>query len=253
MLAFRLIARLDIKAPNLVKTVRLEGLRKVGDAASFARRYDAAGIDEIAYLDIVASLYGRNALGPLLDEITRDVFTPVLAGGGIRSIDDVRTLLNHGADKIAVNTAAVNDPSLIDALARKFGNSTITVQIDAKQRGAGQWEALADGGRQATRKDAVAWAEEAADRGAGEILLTSVDREGTGQGFDIALVGRVSELVPVPVVAAGGFGHPDHAVAAWKAGASGIAIAGALHYDRVSLNDIRIALADAGAPVRMTA
>ena len=252
MLKFRIIARLDIRNERLVKTIRLEGVRQVGDPNEFARRYDAEGIDEILYLDVVASLYGRNALAGLVKRSAEDVFTPTTVGGGIRSVEDVRTLLLAGADKIAVNTAAIRRPELITEIAEKFGSQIITVQIDAKRKGQG-WEAYCEGGRQATGKDAVKWAGEAVARGAGEILLTSIDREGTGTGFDIDLVGRVAEVVTVPMIAAGGFGCPEHAVEAVRAGASGIAIAGALHYRRVDLGEIRAALHGAGIPGRLAA
>lgn len=247
-LAFRLIARLDIQSPELIKTIQLEGRRKLGDPNEFARRYDTSGIDEILYLDAVASLYGRNSLGELVAHTTDDIFTPVTVGGGVRSVVDARELLLAGADKIAVNTAAHQCPSLINDLATKFGSQCVVIQIDAK---AGSCRV--DGGRQETGRSAVDWAEEAVGQGAGEILLTSIDREGTKTGFDLALIEDVARRVTVPVVASGGFGRPVHAVDAAQAGASGIAISGALHYNRVELDEIRDALDGAGIAVRRTA
>ena len=249
MLKFRLIARLDCRNAHLIKTIRLEGVRRVGDPNDYARRYDAEGIDELLYLDVVASLYGRNALAGLVSQSAASVFTPITVGGGIRSADDVQTLFLAGADKVAVNTAAVKRPALITEIAEKFGSQAIAVQIDAKCKGNG-WEAYCEGGRQPTGRDAIEWAQEAAGRGAGELLLTSIDREGTSTGFDADLVGRFAGGVAVPVIAAGGFGRPEHAVEAAQAGVSGIAIAGALHYGRVGLSEIRAALHGAGVPVR---
>lgn len=248
MLAFRLIARLDIRNAHLIKTIRLEGVRKVGDPAEFARRYDQAGIDEILYLDVVASLYGRNSLGGLVQRGTADAFCPVTVGGGIATVDTAGSLFRSGADKIAINTSVVRDPSLITELAKKFGSQAVVLQLDAKRKGDG-WEAYCDGGRQPTGLSSTQWAAEAVDRGAGEILATAIDREGCRSGFDLALIGALASL-SVPVVAAGGFGAPHHAVEAAEAGASGIAIAGDLHYRRVSIEDIRDALRHAGVAVR---
>ena len=247
-LAFRLIARLDVKAPALIKTVQLEGVRKLGDPNEFARRYDTSGIDEILYLDAVASLYGRNSLGALVRETTADIFTPVTVGGGIRSVEDSRGLLLAGADKVAVNTAAHARPNLINALAAKLGSQSVVIQIDAK----GGY-CRTDGGRQETNRQVADWAKEAAEQGAGEILLTSIDREGTKKGCDLDLIESVTRSVTIPVVASGGFGEPAHAVQAAQAGASGIAISGALHYNTVQLDEIRDALVGAGVAVRKAA
>ncbi len=251
MLKFRIIARLDIKAPDLIKTVKCEGVRKLGNPADFARRYNDAGIDELLYLDIVASLYQRNSLGPLLDETTADVFTPVTSGGGVRCLPDARHLLNSGADKVCVNTAAIARPGLVDELAGKFGSSTIVVQIDAKRR-EGWWEALVDGGRQRTATNAVDWAKEVAQRGAGEILLTSVDQEGTYKGIDSELAEEVCPQVPIPVIVSGGVASPGDAVEAWRCGASGVCIAGAFHLDRFSIDGLKSSLDAAGVPIRRT-
>jgi cyclase len=252
MIKFRLIARLDIRNDRLIKTIRCEGVRVVGDPAEYARRYDAEGIDEILYLDVVASLYGRGGLAALLDDTTRDVFTPVSAGGGISSVADAAALLRAGADKVAVNTAAIRRPALITELAEKFGSQAVVVQIDAKSKGNG-WEAYCDGARQPTGRDCRAWAKEAAERGAGELLVTNIDREGTRQGFDIDLAKDVADAVTIPTILCGGYDRTVDAVAAARTGVGGIAIAGALHYGRVSLRDIRQALIAAGVPVRFAA
>lgn len=250
MLAFRLIARLDIKPPNLVKTIHLDGVKRLDVAPNdAARRYDEAGIDELIYLDIVASLYQRNGLRGMLAEATNEIFTPVAAGGGVSSVADANALLRAGADKVVVNTAATKRPELIADLARKFGSQAVVLQLDVKRRN-GSWEAMCDGGRQRTGKEAVSWASEAADLGAGEILVTSIDCEGCGRGIDTALCGQVVSAVGCPVVVGGGVGSAEHVVDAWKAGASGVAMAGALHYGKVSLDEMRGALDKAGAKVR---
>ncbi len=248
-LAFRLIARLDVRGEHLIKTIRLEGVRKIGDPAEYAKRYDAEGIDEILYLDAVASLYGRNGLGELLQRTADKCFVPLTAAGGIRSVSDVRELLRVGADKVAVNTAAIKRPELITEIAEQFGSQAMVIQVDAKQKNGG-WEAYCDGGREPTGKDAIEWAAEAVERGAGEILVTSIDREGTGRGCDLELAGRVSASVAVPTVYSGGIADAHQASDAAKAGVSGVAVAGVLHYGKVSLAEMRGALTEAGIPVR---
>ena len=183
----RLIARLDVKGPNLIKGVQLEGLRKLGDPQCFARQYYEAGIDELIYMDVVASLYGRNNLTDVVRHTAENVFIPITVGGGIRSVDDARTMLRSGADKIAINTAAVGNPDLIDSLAAAFGTQCVVLSVEAIRQSDGRWEAHTDNGREKTGCDVVEWVCEAARRGAGEILLTSVDREGTQAGCDIDL------------------------------------------------------------------
>lgn len=248
MLAFRIIARMDVRNEHLIKTIRCEGVRKVGRPAEYARRYDAAGIDEMVYLDVVASLYGRNSLAGLVQDATTFAFCPVCVGGGVASVDSARELLLAGADKIAINTSLVARPSLLTELAEKIGSQSVVLQLDCKEKN-GTWEAYHSGGRVPSARDAIEWASEAVSLGAGEVLCTSIDREGTRTGFDLPLLERLAPL-PVPVVAAGGFGSPSHAVDAWRAGVSGIAIAGDLHYNRTSLDDIRNELERAGAKVR---
>lgn len=239
-LAVRIVARLDIKYPNLIKMRRYEGVRVVGDPRSYAT-IDA---DEIVYMDVVASLNGMNSLEGLVEHTTAETFVPVTVGGGVRSIEDARRLFNAGADKIALNTAAIAQPELINALSHKFGAQAVVIQVDAKRNGT--WEAWCDGGRQPTHKDAVQWAREAVDRGAGEVLLTSIDREGTGQGYDLDLIHEVSRL-SVPVMASGGWGCAEHMIEAIGAGASAVAA----HVTHLGdLGGIRLAMAGAGFPIR---
>ena len=251
MSKIRLIARLDVKAPNLIKSVHLEGLRKIGDPNAFARKYYEAGIDEILYMDAVASLYGRNSLLDIIERTTRDVFVPITVGGGIRSVADVAAALKAGADKVAINTAAVRRPELISEVARVFGAQCMVLAIDAKQAGPGRWEAYTDGGREHSGVDAVDWAQRGAALGAGEILLTSVDREGTRRGFDIELTRAVATTVSIPVIASGGMGEIDHLVAVARDGrADAVAMAYMLHFERMPLAEIRAGARRQGLAVR---
>lgn len=252
MASIRLIARLDIKGPNLIKGVHLEGLRVIGDPREHARRYYLDGADELVCMDAVASLYRRNGLHEVVAATARDVFVPLTVGGGIRSLSDVEALLRAGADKVAINTAAVERPDLIGEVARRFGSQCMVAQIDAKARGPGRWEAYVDGGREKTGLDAVAWARRATDLGAGEILLTSVDREGTRRGFDLDLIRAVTGAVRVPVIASGGMGSPDHLVRAVReASADAVAMADILHYRRATLAELREHARAAGLDVRV--
>ena len=235
----RLIPRLAIKGPNVIVTVNLEGLRVVGKPADLARRY-AQDADELLYMDAVASLYGRNQLESLLTETTNDIFVPITVGGGVQSVADMRRLLNCGADKIAINTAAINRPAIISESADHFGNQCIVASIEAK-RVPGGWEAYTENGRQRTGKDAVAWALEAVRLGAGELLLTSVDREGTRKGFDLDLIRAIAPRVPVPVIACGGMGSAEHARQAYEAGAC-VAASTALHTGALTVAGIRAAV-----------
>lgn len=247
----RLIARLDIKGPNLIKGIQLEGLRVIGDPNDFARRYYEDGADEILYMDVVASLYGRKNLMKVISHTTQAVFIPLTAGGGVRSIDDVKELLRAGADKVAINTAAVKDPGLITRVAHRFGSQCMVLSIEAKRVGPGKWEAYTDNGRERTGLDAVTWAQQAVDLRAGEILLTSVDQEGTRKGFDVELVRAVSETVDVPVIASGGMGSIQHLLDVVKVGkADAVAMADIIHYRRQTLLQIRQAALAAGLPVR---
>lgn len=246
----RLIARLDIKAPNLIKGVRLEGLRVLGDPQTFATRYYQQGIDEIIYMDIVASLYDRNSLGDLLSMTARDVFIPITVGGGVRKVEDVRTLLRAGADKVAINTAAVRRPELISEVANQFGSQCMVLGVEAKQIAPGKWEAYTDNGRERTGLDVVDWVRRGCELGAGEILLTSVDQEGTRKGFDVDLLKAVTDVSSSPVIASGGMGSVDHMLKALDAGVDAIAMADVLHYSRLELADIRAAAKGAGYMVR---
>lgn len=246
----RLIARLDVKGKNLIKGIQLEGLRVVGDPQSFATRYYEAGIDELVYMDIVASLYQRNNLSDVVSRATENIFVPLTVGGGIRSAADVETLLRVGADKIAINTAAIERPELVSELARTFGSQCIVLSIEAKRQGA-EWEAYTDNGRERTGLDAVDWAERGEALGAGEIMLTSVDMEGRQKGFDVDLVRQVTDRVDIPVIASGGMGTPDHLVEVVQdGGADAVAMAHVLHYDKCGLPDLRTTMTDAGLDVR---
>lgn len=236
----RIIARLDIKGANLIKGIHLEGLRIVGDPQVHAEKYYNDGADEIIYMDTVASLYGRNNLLDVVTRATEHVFVPMTVGGGIRSVEDARALLRAGADKIAINTAAVKDPSLITKISDVWGSSTVVLSIEAKQTTPGKWEAYTDNGRERTGLDVVQWAEQGAQLGAGEIFLTSVDQEGTKNGFDCELVSAVTKLVDIPVVASGGFGKLDHLKELMQVSKpTGVAIADSLHYKKFNFNEIR--------------
>lgn len=231
MHSVRVVPRLDIKGPNLIKGIHLEGLRVLGTPAAFAERYYESGADELLFIDAVASLYNRNSLTPLIQEVAERIFIPLTVGGGLRTIDDVRTVLRAGADKVAINTAAIDDPELITALASEFGTSTIVIGIEAIERPDGSYEAFCENGRTPTGQDAVAWAREAVDRGAGELLVTSVDREGTGQGFEEPLIAEISSHVDVPVIAHGGAGSPADFISCQnRAHPDGFAVSSMLHY-----------------------
>lgn len=231
----RIIPRLDIKGTNLVKGIHLEGLRVLGQPAEFARTYYAEGADELLFVDIVASLYQRNQLLPLILDTAKEMYIPLTVAGGLRSLDDIRSVLRAGADKAALNTAAVRNPDLISEAAFAFGSSTVVVSIEAKKMPHGGYEVYTDCGRERTGRDVAAWAREAEQRGAGEILVTSVDREGTGAGFDLPLMQVVSDAVSVPVVASGGAGRKEHvADFVSQTDISGVAIASVLHYEVVS-------------------
>jgi imidazole glycerol-phosphate synthase subunit HisF len=247
----RIIPRLDIKGKNLIKGVQLEGLRVMGDPQEFAIRYYEAGADELVYMDIVASLYGRNNLSDIIRRAADQVFIPITVGGGIRAVDDARHILRSGADKVAINTAAIARPALIGEVARHFGSQAMVLSIEAKQVAPGKWEAYTDNGRERTGLDVLQWAQRGVEMGAGEILLTSVDREGTRKGFDIDLIRQVSDAVPVPVIASGGMGSIEHFLAVAEQGRpDGISMADVLHYDRLQLAALRAAALKAGLAVR---
>ena len=230
-MSLRLIPRLDIKGPNLVKGIHLEGLRVLGKPEEFARHYYEAGADELLYMDLVASLYGRNSLLDIVSRTAREIFIPLTVGGGLRTLEDIQQVLRAGADKVSMNTAAIRRPELIREAARRFGSSTIVVSIEAIHTPAGSYEAYTDNGRERTGVDAVAWAVRAAELGAGELLVTSIDREGTGKGFDLELTRRIAEAVSIPVIACGGAGRLEHiAEAVQQGGADAVCVASVLHY-----------------------
>jgi cyclase len=246
----RIIARLDIKGPNLIKGVHLEGLRVVGDPHEHALRYYTEGADELLFIDIVASLYQRNNLSDIIKRTANQIYVPITVGGGIRSLDNVSEMMHSGADKVAINTAAIARPELISEVARRYGSQCMVLGIEAKRVAPGRWEAYTDNGRERTGQDVIAWARRAVELGAGEILLTSVDQEGTRKGFDLPLVQQVCEAVNVPVTASGGFGRVEDLNAVGATGVSGIAIADALHWKRMTLAQIKQHAAAAGLDVR---
>lgn len=248
----RLIARLDVKNDYLVKGIQLEGLRKMGDPHEFALRYYQQGIDELLYMDIVASLYNRNNLADIVRRTTRDVFIPITVGGGLRSVQDVRDILQMGADKVAINTAAIKDEHIITQVADTFGSQCMVLGIEAKRRRDGSgWEAYYDNGREHSGKDAVEWARQGAALGAGEILLTSVDAEGMERGMDTELIGQVCGAVSIPVIASGGCGCATHAVEAARQGAGAVAVASILHYGKTDVPALKRDILREGGMVRL--
>ncbi|HYF21707.1 MAG TPA: imidazole glycerol phosphate synthase cyclase subunit [Ramlibacter sp.] len=248
----RVIARLDIKGPNLIKGIHLEGLRVMGDPHEHALRYYEDGADELLFIDIVASLYQRNNLSDIIKRAADRVYVPITVGGGIRSLADVATMMLSGADKVAINTAAIARPELITEVARRYGSQCMVLGVEAKRVAPGRWEAYTDNGRERTGRDVIQWVREAVDRGAGEILLTSVDQEGTRKGFDVPLVRQVCEAVRVPVTASGGFGQAEHITAIAATDVSAIAVADALHWKRMTLPQLKQLAVDAGYDVRGT-
>jgi len=282
--SIRLIPRLDIKGDNLVKGIHLEGLRVLGKPEVFAKYYYEQGADELMYQDVVASLYGRNSLTDIISKTAREIAIPLTVGGGLRTLEDMRNILCAGADKVALNTSAMADPSFISHAANALGSSTIVVSIEAIREPNGRYLAYTDNGREYTGRDVFEWAEQAVEYGAGELIITSVDREGTGEGFDLELIRGIADRVSVPVVAHGGAGRPSDAVDAVSAGADAICLASVLHYKeaayffskdfdnktggnieflqqsrtfgkvgRYGLSDFRKALVDAQIPTRQTA
>lgn len=249
MTAKRIIARLDVKGNRLIKGIHLEGWRFLGDPNEFCYRYYTEGIDEIIYVDAVASLYGRDSIKDIIRKTTDNVFVPITVGGGIRSLDDATEILRSGADKVAVNSAAIKRPELISEIANRFGKQCMVISIQAKQRG-NKWLAAYDSAREYTDMDVVEWAQRAVELGAGEILLTSVDQEGTQKGFDTTLITQVSNAVNVPVIACGGFGKAADFTQAVHAGADAVAIAHALHYKKIHIADIKQEAAQNNIQVR---
>ena len=246
----RLAARLDIKDEYLVKGIQLEGLRKLGSPDEFARRYYGEGIDELIYMDIVASLYNRNSLGEIVRRTTNEVFIPITVGGGLRSVEDVHRILSLGADKSAINTAAIKDPSLISKVARSFGSQCMVLSVEAKKSRGGDYECYYDNGREHSGREVTQWVREAVSLGAGEILLTSVDCEGMGRGMDLELIKSVCEVVDVPVICSGGAASADDIAAAASCGASAVAAASMLHYRRSDVATLKRELRKLSVEVR---
>jgi cyclase len=254
-LAVRVIACLDVDAGRVVKGVNFTGLRDAGDPVELARRYDAEGVDELTFLDITASSAGRQTTYDLVRRTAEQVFIPLTVGGGVRSAADVDALLRAGADKVGVNTAAVGRPELIREIVDRFGSQVLVLSVDARRLldagpGVPSFEVTTHGGRQGTGIDAIRWAAEAAELGVGEILLNSMDADGTRQGFDIDLIARVRDAVSVPVIASGGAGTVQHFVAAVQAGADAVLAAGVFHYGALTVGQVKAGLAAAGITVR---
>lgn len=247
----RIIPRLDIKGPNVVKGIHTEGLRVMGNPRQIAFDYYEQGADEIAYMDIVASLYQRNLDFDLLKEVTEKIFVPFTVGGGIRSIGDINNALRAGADKVAINTYAVSHPEFLREAAAKFGSQCIVLSVEAIHRGPRDWEAYTDGGREHTGVDAVAWIKKAIDLGIGEILLTSIDQDGTFKGFDLELTRAVAAFAPIPVIAHGGAsGAESIKTAITDAAADAVAISSILHYKKSTIKDLKQALSKEQINVR---
>jgi len=251
-LAKRIMPCLDVDAGRVVKGTRFVDLVDAGDPVELAARYDAEGADELVFLDITATLEGREATLDVIGRTAEQVFIPLTVGGGVRREDDVKTLLRAGADKVAVNSAAVREPELLERCAERFGTQCMVVAIDAKRRGAGGWEVFVDAGRTPTGRDAVEWAVEATERrGAGEVLLTSMDRDGTGEGYDLELLRTVSDAVGVPLVASGGAGLVEHfAEALTEGGADAVLAASRFHFEQLTIRDVKRYLGGLEIPVR---
>jgi len=254
MLACRVIPCLDVADGRVVKGVNFVDLRDAGDPVEQARIYDAAGADELAFLDIGASHEGRRTMLDVVSRTAQSVFLPLTVGGGVRSVADIRSLLLAGADKVSINSAAVARPGLIDEASVKFGSQAIVVAIDARRRTANgappSWEVFTHGGRNPTGLDALDWAEEMVRRGAGELLVTSMDRDGTGEGFDLELNRAIASRVAVPLIASGGVGSLQHFVEGAQAGATGLLAASVFHFGRFTIDQAKAALQQAGLPVR---
>jgi cyclase len=253
MLSKRVIACLDVRDGKVVKGVNFEGLREAGDPGSLAARYNREGIDEIVILDVTATIEARQARAHTIAAVAREIFLPLCVGGGIRSAEDAAAAIDAGADKVSLNTAALTHPQLITELAARYGSQAVVVAIDAKRRGAGDsFEVYARSGTDLTARDAVDWAREAAGRGAGEILLTSIDRDGTKAGFDCELTAAVSDAVDIPVIASGGAGTFEHFAQVFTLGHADAALAASIfHFNEKSVSDLKAFLALAGIPVRL--
>jgi len=251
-LAKRLIPCLDVHAGRVVKGVNFVKLRDAGDPVEIARTYDAAGADELAFLDITASSDARDTIVEVIERVADQVFIPLTVGGGVRQVEDVRKLLNAGADKVSINTSAVEDPDLVENAAARFGSQAIVVAIDARASGPGRWEVYTHGGRKARGLDVVEWARTMARRGAGEILLTSMDRDGTRSGFDLELTRAVTAAITIPVIASGGVGTLEHmAEGIERGGADAVLAASVFHFGEITIPDAKRFLAARGIEMRL--
>ncbi|WP_308365149.1 MULTISPECIES: imidazole glycerol phosphate synthase subunit HisF [unclassified Microbulbifer] len=251
-LAKRIIPCLDVDAGRVVKGVNFVDIRDAGDPVEIARRYNEAGADEITFLDITATHEERDTTLHTVEKMASEVFIPLTVGGGVRTLEDIRNLLNAGADKTAINSAAVKNPEFVREAAERFGSQCIVVAIDAKQVGEGRWEIFTHGGRKPTGIDAVQWARQMADLGAGEILLTSMDRDGTKNGFDLALTRAVADAVPVPVIASGGVGNLQHLVdGVLQGGADAVLAASIFHFGEYTVAEAKEFMQQAGIEMRL--
>ena len=251
-LAKRIIPCLDVTAGRVVKGINFQELRDAGDPVEIARRYDAQGADEITFLDITASSDGRDLILPIIEAVASQVFIPLTVGGGVRTVADVRRLLNAGADKVGINTSAVTNPQLVADAAHKYGSQCIVVAIDAKNVAPGKWEVFTHGGRNATGLDAVEWAQHMAKLGAGEILLTSMDKDGTRSGFDLGLTRAISDAVPIPVIASGGVGSLQDLFDGIKiGGADAVLAASIFHYGQHTVGEAKQFMAAQHIPMRL--
>ncbi len=251
MPTFRFIPSLLVKGENVVKGICMEGLRVVGTPVELCEKYYKSGVDEILFIDIVASLYNRNHLHALLSSSSENIFLPVCVGGGVRNIEDFRSLLRAGADKISLNTQACRTPEIITDAARVFGSQCVIISIQSKRQTDENWEAYTENGREKTGRDVIEWAKEAVSRGAGEILLTSVDHDGTREGLDFKLIEKLVDSVPVPIVVGGGVGSIDDVERAAKIGASGVTIANMFHFGVLTTSEIKSELMKRGISVRI--
>jgi len=249
VLTRRIIPCLDVKDGRVVKGVRFQSLRDAGDPVEQGRAYGAAGADELCFLDISASLEARGTLVRLVEQVARELNIPFTVGGGVRSVDDAEALLRAGADKVSMNSWALADPALITAVAKLAGSQSAVIAIDARARGPG-WEVRSHGGTRPTGRDLIEWVREAVDRGAGEVLLTSMDHDGTGSGFALEMLEAVTDAVPVPVIASGGAGEPEHFAEAFEAGAAAALAASVFHFGTFSIPSVKEACAARGFPMR---
>ena len=248
----RIIPRLDIKGPNVIKGVHTEGLRIVGDPKKLAAEYYQQGADEIIYMDIVASLYQRNLDFDQLKSVSDNIFIPFTVGGGIRSINDINNALRSGADKVAINTYAVKNPEFLSEAAKKFGAQCIVLSVEAKKIAENKWEAYTDGGRERTGLDAVSWIKKGIELGVGEILITSIDQDGTYNGYDMDLIKAVTDFAPIPVIVHGGAGSPETILEAIKDGkADAISASSIFHFNKISIADLKNALNKENIKVRL--